>query len=79
MADQTINGMTAEQVAAVARYKQEMVAKVGRDIELRKLALSTASLLIDRAAIGVTPASFIEFAEAMHKFLTAAVDAGSSG
>ena len=67
--------MTGAQVAAMDRFKSEMMARVGRDIELRKLALDQACRLADKAVGGFSPESFIEFAEAMHKFLIAAADA----
>ena len=66
--------MTGAQIVAVDRFKQEMMARIGKDIELRKLALDQTCRMVEHSAHGVTPETFIEFAAAMHKFLTAAAD-----
>ena len=66
--------MSGAQIALVARKVQEVTRHLLSDLELRKLALSTACNLVDRHS-NFSPESFIAFADAMHKFLTAAVDA----
>ena len=63
--------MTGAQAAAVARLKGEMVLGIAKDIELRKLALDQTCRMVEHSAHGVTPETFIEFAAAMHKFLSA--------
>ena len=67
MADQ--EQMTGAQLAAVERYKHTLMLESHRNIELRKIALDKACMLAERS--GFTPESFMEFAEAMHKFLVA--------
>ena len=69
MADQ--EQMTGAQLAAVERYKHTLMLESHRNIELRKIALDKACMLAERSTSGFTPESFMEFAEAMHKFLTA--------